>query len=107
MLKRTIATIIATAIFGIAPGLASAAYPDQPIRLIVPFAPGGSTDILGRLLAEAMRPVLGQVIVVENKPGAGGNIGGHFLSPRQSRMAIRSFWQQRAQRSSIPACTKR
>lgn len=48
--------------------------------MIIPFAPGGSTDILGRLLAEAMRPILGQAIVVENKPGAGGNIGGHFVA---------------------------
>lgn len=80
MFKRSIFTIISTVIIGVVPGLASAAYPDQPIRMIIPFAPGGSTDILGRLLAEAMRPILGQAIVVENKPGAGGNIGGHFVA---------------------------
>ncbi|HLU03038.1 MAG TPA: tripartite tricarboxylate transporter substrate-binding protein, partial [Advenella sp.] len=80
MLKKSLITFIATGILGIAPAVSSAAYPDQPIKLIVPFSPGGSTDILGRLLANAMRPVLGQVIVVENKPGAGGNIGGHFVA---------------------------
>lgn len=61
----------------LAPGAAIAAdaYPTRPIRLIVPFEPGGSTDLTARITAQAMSERLGQSIVVENKAGAGGNIG--------------------------------
>lgn len=51
------------------------AFPDRPVRVIVPNPPGGPTDIMGRLLAENMRAALGQPLVVENRPGASGLIG--------------------------------
>jgi tripartite-type tricarboxylate transporter receptor subunit TctC len=74
MLKKTLAlamTLLATC--------ASAQYPDKPIRLIVPFAAGGVTDTSGRVVAEALSKRLGQPIIVENKPGASGNIGGQLV----------------------------
>ena len=57
------------------PALAWAQYPNKPIRMIVPFAPGGASDFVGRILQPRMSELLGQQIVVENRAGASGNIG--------------------------------
>jgi tripartite-type tricarboxylate transporter receptor subunit TctC len=58
----------------------SGAWPNRPIRFIVPLPPGGSPDYLSRLLAERLQPVLGQPLVVENRPGAAGNIAREFVA---------------------------
>src|SRR5436309_11854098 len=50
-------------------------YPDRPITLVVPFPPGGSTDILARIVAEHLRQAFGQPVIIENRSGASGNIG--------------------------------
>jgi tripartite-type tricarboxylate transporter receptor subunit TctC len=65
---------LAAATLVLAAGTAIAAFPEKPIRLIVPFAPGGGTDAVARIVGEAMSASLGQQIIVENKPGAAGNI---------------------------------
>lgn len=59
---------------------ASGWSPDRPVRLVVPFAPGGSQDVLGRLFAQAVAPAVGQNIVVENRAGAGGILGAEAVA---------------------------
>ena len=50
-------------------------YPVRPLRMVLPFPPGGGTDVLGRIVAQALSRSLGQPVIAENRPGAGGNIG--------------------------------
>lgn len=62
-------------------GAAQAAdFPDHPVNMVIPFAAGGPTDNVARSLAEAMRPTLGQTVIVENKAGAGGTIGTSYVA---------------------------
>ena len=70
------AVIAALALLAFTAGArADDAYPNRAITLIIPFAPGGSTDVIGRLVAEGMRQALGQSVVADNRAGAGGSIG--------------------------------
>jgi tripartite-type tricarboxylate transporter receptor subunit TctC len=78
MIFRRIFSLIAAAALGAAllPAAAQApAYPSKPIRIVVPFVPGGPVDAMARLLGEQMSHSMGVAVVVENRPGAGGNIG--------------------------------
>jgi tripartite-type tricarboxylate transporter receptor subunit TctC len=73
LLKGMAALAATSSLPGVA--LAQSAYPSKPIKLIIPFPPGGSTDIVGRLMASRLGPALGQTMVVDNRGGAGGTIG--------------------------------
>ena len=63
----------------VAPGFAQG-YPVKPLRMILPFPPGGPTDILGRVVGQKLSESLGQPVVVDNRPGAGGNVGTEYTS---------------------------
>jgi tripartite-type tricarboxylate transporter receptor subunit TctC len=55
-------------------------YPNKPIRIVAPFAPGGAVDILARVIAERLSPVYGQSVIVDNKPGASGHLGAQIVA---------------------------
>ena len=76
---------LALAIAGSAPPSAFALYPERPVTLLVPFAPGGANDIVGRIVADALGEALGQPVVIEHRGGAGGNIGMGMVARAQPR----------------------
>lgn len=80
-IKRGVATLAAASLLSAAgAALAESSYPSRPIQFVVPFAPGGTTSILARALADRLGPVIGQSVVVMNRPGAGGNIGAEVVA---------------------------
>lgn len=95
-MKKLAQSVVMSAVFALgvgATGVANAQsdYPNKPITLIVPYAAGGTTDIIGRALADGMGKALGQTIVVENKPGAAGSMGANEMvttKPDGYRLAL-------------------
>jgi tripartite-type tricarboxylate transporter receptor subunit TctC len=72
---RVVALCAAIAVVSVASGRAADTWPSRAVTIVVPYAAGGSTDVMGRLLAQRLNDRLGQPFVVENKSGASGNIG--------------------------------
>src|SRR4051794_19650884 len=75
----TTLVLVATAALSM-PAMAQPGFPDKPIMLVVPFPPGGPTDAMARTLAGEMKNRLGQPVIVENRAGAGGNIGADYVA---------------------------
>ncbi|MCC2676312.1 MAG: hypothetical protein K0R58_3259 [Ramlibacter sp.] len=78
--RRTVLAALASLTLAMPLAGAAQDFPSRPVRMIVPFGPGTTTDIIARVFAEAMARPLGQAVVVENKAGAGGNIGSDFVA---------------------------
>ena len=108
--RRHLLALTATCLAGgVAPGVFGQAFPARPVRIIVAAPAGGGDDIPARLLAAKLSEVLGQQVVVENKPGVGGMIGQTTL-PRRHPMATRfcspaARWRARTMSTPIWATT--
>src|SRR5687768_13954852 len=77
--RRALTAIVAIAALVVAP-IALAQYPNKPIRIVVPFPAGGTTDILARAAGQKMSEAWGQPVIIDNRPGAGGNIGAELVA---------------------------
>jgi len=87
--RRTLLGIIAAACFPIS--AIAQNFPEQPIKILVPFPPGGGTDFVSRIVGAKLAEMTGWQVVIENRPGAGGNLAIE-VAARAPQTAIRSSW---------------
>ncbi len=78
------ATVLTVTVGGVMPATAQERWPAKPVRLVVPFAPGGSTDVVARMLGQKLSVLWGQPVIVENRAGAGGNLGADMVAKSQA-----------------------
>jgi tripartite-type tricarboxylate transporter receptor subunit TctC len=83
--RNALTAALAVAAIGLATlaplgNVAHAVYPDKPIKIVIPFAPGGPSDVLGRAIAQKLNVALGQPVIADNKPGAGTNLAAEFVA---------------------------
>ncbi len=79
-MKKLLRSALAISLLGCAMQAAAQTWPARPVRIVVPWTPGGTVDVTGRLLAERFAPVLGQPFVVDNRPGAAGDLGSDYVA---------------------------
>lgn len=80
MLRRTALLLLASGLLSAAGAAETASYPSRPIHIVVPYPPGGSADLVGRMVAQKLAQSMGQPVVIDNKAGASGSIGSDFVS---------------------------
>ena len=78
--RSTLICLLAAGLAWSLPTTAQEAWPSKPVRLVVPFAPGGSTDVIARMMAQKLTELWGQTVVVDNRSGAGGNLGADIVA---------------------------
>lgn len=79
-MRTGLAVVLSLCVVALAPCASGQTYPTKPIKLVVPFPPGGPLDVIGRAIAQKLTESWGQPVVVDNRPGAGGNIGADFVA---------------------------
>ncbi|PLP99124.1 Bug family tripartite tricarboxylate transporter substrate binding protein [Cupriavidus pauculus] len=82
--RRALVAAVAVGLGAAMPAFALADYPDKPVRLVVPYTPGGATDVIGRVIGQKLTVSLGQPVVVENRAGAAGNLGAAYVAKEKA-----------------------
>src|SRR5438045_8451798 len=102
---RTAKTLLIAALLAVSTASLAQTYPSKPIRIIVPYPAGGTSDILARTIGQRWSEALGQPVIVENKPGANGNVGADLVAkspPERSTLLLADIGRRALSRSGYP-----